>query len=148
MSTIVCYKPEFGESEEGAWLRITDPDFLSQRQDTLVLELPNRGSYRAFVNGLDVLGGIQVVERGDLVRVTAPDGEQIAYVVGRALSSTEPGGGRACQFSGKTIDGQATICSSCGAVFAQEVVEQLGDCPACREPLGDHDELPPEEELL
>lgn len=148
MSTIVCYQPECLEGGQDAWRRITDPEHLSQRQGTLVVELPKRGRYRAFVNGLDVLGGIQVVDRGDLVRIVDPGGEEVSYVVGRVSTSLEPGGGRPCQFTGMPIDSQAVACSSCGALFAEEVSEQLDACPACGEPLGQHDELPPEEELL
>ncbi|OHB85857.1 MAG: hypothetical protein A2V98_22245 [Planctomycetes bacterium RBG_16_64_12] len=148
MPTIVCYRPESTEGDQDAWRKVTDPEFLSECQGTMVVELPKRGRYRAFVNGLDVLGGIQVVERGDLVEVTGPNGAEVSYVVGRVLASVEPGNGRTCQFTGAPIKGQGITCWSCGALFAQEVAEQLGNCPVCGEPLGEHDELPPEEELL
>jgi hypothetical protein len=147
MSTIVCYQPESAEGDRPVWRRITGPRFLSERQGILVLELPKRGRYRAFVNGLDVLGGLQVVRRGDLVRVIDPGGTEFSYVVGRVLPSAQPGAGRPCQFTGKPIHDEAVECSSCGALFAQVVSEQLGSCPACGEPLGDQDEVPPEEEL-
>ena len=147
MATIVCYEPEVRGEDETVWRRIADPRYLSERRGTLVLELPKRGRYRAFVNGLDVLGRIQVVERGDLVRVFEPNGKEVSYVVGRALPSVEPGGGRACQFTGKPIAGQAVLCSACGCVFALEVADQLGNCPLCAEPLGREEESPPEEEL-
>ena len=130
------------------WRRITAPPLLSDRQGVLVVELPQRGRCRAFVNGLDVLGGLQVVERGDLVRVIDAEGAEVSYVVGRVLPSAEPGEGRPCQFTGKPIDGEAVACSSCGALFAREVCEQLGRCPACGEPLGEEeDDVPPGEEL-
>jgi hypothetical protein len=148
MSTIICYQPECLEGHQDAWRRITDPEHLSQRQGTLVVEFPKQGRYRGFVNGLDVLGGIQVVERGDLVRIVGPSGVEVSYVVGRVSPSLEPGGGRTCQFTGVPIGGQAIACWSCGALFAEEVSEQLEGCPVCGEPLGEHDELPPEEELL
>ena len=150
MAAIVCYEPEVQECEEdrSAWRRITDPRHLSRRQGTLVLELPKRGRYRALVNGLDVLGRIQVIEPGDLVRVFEPGGAELSYVVGRTLAAREPGDGRTCQFTGRPIAGEAVRCSGCGAVFAAEVAGQLGKCPVCGEPLGDEDEVPPEEELL
>jgi len=148
MPTIVCYQAESAQADAAAWRRITGPEFLSEQQGTLFVQLPQRGRYRAFVNGLDVVGGIQVVERGDLVRVLAPNGTEIAYVVGRVLASVEPGDGRACQFTGKSITGQAIACWGCSALFAKEVAEQLGNCPVCKEPFGDHDDRPPEEELL
>lgn len=147
MSSIVCYQPESAPEDRPVWRRITAPRLLSERQGLLVLELPRRGRYRAFVNGLDVVGGLQVVQRGDLVRVIEPGGEEVCYVVGRVLPSVQPGAGRACQFTGKPIDGEAVACTSCGALLAREVCQQLGGCPACGEPLGEQDEEPPEEEL-
>ena len=147
MATIVCYEPEVQAEDQTVWRRITDPQYLSAHQGTLVLELPKRGRYRAFVNGLDVLGRIQVVERGDLVRVFEPGGSEVSYVVGRALPSIEPGKGRPCQLTGRPIAGEAIRCPSCDRMFALEVAEQLGKCPVCGEPLGAEEELPPEEEL-
>ena len=147
MTTIVCYEPQAEEEDRAVWRRITDAPCLTERRGTLVLELPKRGGYRALVNGLDVLGRIQVVERGDLVRVFEPGGGEVSYVVGRALPSVEPGEGRACQLTGKPIAGQAILCSSCSSMFALEVAEQLGNCPVCGEPLGGQEEVPPEEEL-
>jgi len=147
MTTIVCYEPQAEETDRAVWRRITDAPYLTERQGTLVLELPGRRRYRALVNGLDVLGRIQVVERGDLVRVFEPGGAEVSYVVGRAMPSVEPGGGRACQLTGKPIVGEAILCSSCNSMFALEVAEQLGDCPVCGAPLGVEDEVPPEEEL-
>ena len=147
MSSIVCYQPECEQGDRPVWRRITAPRFLTERQGLLVLQLPRRGRYRAFVNGLGVVGGLQVVQRGDLVRVIDPGGEEISYVVGRVLPSVQPGEGRSCQFTGKPIDGEAVACTSCGALFGREVCEQLRACPACAEPLGEEDEVPPEEEL-
>jgi len=149
MTTIVCYEPQAEEDEEdrAVWRRITDAPYLTERQGTLVIELPERGPCRALVNGLDVLGRIQVVERGDLVRVFGPGGAELSYVVGRAVPSVEPGEGRACQLTGRPIAGRAVLCSCCHRTFALEVAEQLGDCPVCGEPLGTEDEMPPEEEL-
>jgi hypothetical protein len=147
MSTIVCYQPEQEQGDRPVWRRIATPRFLTERQGVLLIELPRRGRYRAFVNGLDVVGGLQVVERGDLVRVIDPAGEEVSYVVGRVLPSAEPGEGRPCQFTGKPIDGEAVVCASCGSLFAREVCDQLNRCPVCAEPLGDEDDVPPEEEL-
>jgi len=147
MTTIVCYEPQPEQDDRAVWRRVTDAPYLTERQGTLLIELPERRRCRALVNGLDVLGRIQVVERGDLVRVFEPGGREIAFVVGRAMPSVEPGEGRACQLTGRPIAGRAVRCSSCRRTFALEVAEQLGDCPLCGEPLGTEDEMPPEEEL-
>jgi hypothetical protein len=150
MSTIVCYEPETEEREEQAravWRRITDPEHLTQCEDTLMLRLPEGEGCRGFVNGLEVLGGFQVVEPGDLVRVVEADGSERSYVVGHGLPTVEPGDGRICQFTGKPIRGQAIECPSCGRLFALEVAEQLGQCPLCRAPLSGEEETPPEKEL-
>ena len=147
MTTIVCYEPQADEEDRAVWRRVTDAPYLIERQGTLVIELPERGRCRALVNGLDVLGRIQVVERGDLVRVFEPGGTETSYVVGRVVPSVEPGEGRPCQFTGKPIAGKAILCSSCHSLFALEVAEQLEGCPVCGAPLGGQDEPPPEEEL-
>jgi hypothetical protein len=98
--------------------------------------------------GRDTPANVIVPRTNRGIRVVGPGGEEVSYVVGRVSPSLEPGGGRTCQFTGVPIGGQAIACWSCGALFAEEVSEQLEGCPVCGEPLGEHDELPPEEELL
>jgi hypothetical protein len=124
-----------------AWKRLDNPPWLSERRGTLVLEPPP--DVRVTVNGLDVVGGLQVVEPGDSV-----NGPAVSYVVGRPTAEVEPGGGRTCSATGRPIAGEPALrCPVCGTLYAQSSAEQIGRCLSCGTGLYATEELPPEELL-
>ena len=139
----ICYQAVTDGGQTG-WRRTVVPPCLTNYGGTLLVTPPRRS--RAFVNGLEVAGGLQVVEHGDLVRIARRGRPEISYVVGQVSATQEPGNGRTCQLTGRPINGQAVRCS-CGSLFASEVSEQLGTCPGCQHPLDERDEPPPEELL-
>jgi hypothetical protein len=97
----------------------------------------------ATVNGIEVIGCLQVVMPEDAVR-----GPGVGYVVGRPMAEIEPGAGRMCAVTGRRIlDEPALRCSACHTLYAQSAAEQIGKCLNCGLPLCAIEELPPEELL-
>jgi len=129
--------------EEGmpAWKRLDNPPWLTDRRGTLVLEPPP--TVPATVNGLEVIGGLQVVQPEDAV--CAPE---VAYVVGRPMAELEPGAGRMCAATGRRIVAEPAVrCCACHTVYAQSAARQIGKCLNCGLTFHATEELPPEELL-
>ena len=145
MSSIVCFEL-LGEagSDDRTWGRLQKPPYLRQCGGRLVVELPRRSRAKVYVNGLPVVGRLQVVAPSDLVRIACDSGAETSYVVGGVPPSREPGRGRLCQFTGLPIEGEAVRCA-CGGLFATAVAEQLGVCPHCKASLTGEVQEPPEE---
>lgn len=135
MSSVLCYQEATAsDGSRQEWRAVFDPPCLAERSGMLVVELPASEPAsrppRAFVNGLEVIAGVQVVRAGDIVRIVEADGRCVSYVVGRPAPAREPGGGRPCGFTGLPIRGQAINCT-CGLLMMEEAVEQLRQCPVC-----------------
>ncbi len=152
MSSILCYEGvEAGDGSRTEWRPVLDPPYLSERSGMLVAELPpsERGYPRAFVNGLEVIAGVQLVRPGDIVRIYLSEGRSVSYVVGVCAAVREAGEGRPCAFTGLPIRGQAIHCT-CGLLMTEEAIAQLGQCPQCGHELNPEAgtrSLPPEELL-
>lgn len=150
MSAILCFQGvEQGGGDGTEWRPVVNPPYLAERGGMLVVELPptERGYPRAFVNGLEVIAGIQVVQPGDIVRILLNQGESLTYVVGRCAAVRERGEGRMCDFTGLPVHGGAVRCP-CGLFMAEEAIAQLGACPRCGralDPEAATREVPPEE---
>lgn len=131
------------------WRSLTEPPYLEQLGQDALIRLPLTGRARAYVNGLRVIGGLQIVREGDLVTIVEPFGKQISYVVFGWHGQVEPGNGRRCSFTGRPIDGAAVRCFACGRVVAEAVATRIEACPGCKSPLGSRrDARLPVEELL
>lgn len=152
MATVLCFENvQTDDGKDGQWRPVDDPPFLAERSGLLVAELPApaQGYPRAFVNGLEVVAGIQLVRPGDLVRITLARDRSVSYVVGRPVPAREAGDGRPCAFTGLPIRGQAVRCT-CGLLMAVEAVDQIDQCPQCARQLKAETEAndwPPEELL-
>ncbi|GIW89854.1 MAG: hypothetical protein KatS3mg109_0286 [Pirellulaceae bacterium] len=147
MATIACFEsalnPE-AKSHQGKWRMCHDPPYLKQVRHTLVISVP--GDTRVSVNGLPVIGRLQVVRPGDLVRSFGSDGCEVSYVVGSVLPRYEPGQGRQCQLTGLPVEDQGVRCA-CGRLYCQGVANQLEHCPVCQASLLGNIPEPPEELL-
>ena len=150
MATVRCFEAKATDQGVVTWQKVAAPPHFVVRSGVAYLEAPGAGKrrVRAYVNGMEVIAGIQVVVRGDLVRIIMGKGEEASYVVGGVVADTVPGEGQPCSFSGLPIQGMAVRCA-CGAVLSEEAAKQIGQCPKCEEPLGgNEDEQVPGEELL
>jgi len=137
MASVVCFEQVKAADGPGTqWCERRDPPFVAERGGMLVAELPTTGKPypRAYVNGLEVIAGVQRVHTGDLVRIVLAKDEVVSYVVGRCVAAREPGAGRTCAFTGLPIRGQAVRCA-CGLIVNDDVAAQLSDCPLCGRPL-------------
>ena len=150
MATVRCFEAKAGGQGVVTWQKVAGPAHFVVRSGVVYLEVPGAGKrrVRAYVNGMEVIAGIQVVVRGDLVRIVMGKGEEASYVVGSVVADMAPGEGQTCSFSGMPIRGMAVRCA-CGAVLSEEAAKQIGQCPKCEEPLGgDKDDQVPGEEML
>jgi len=129
MTNVTCWQSQHDEQTDlSVWQSVPSTPWLQWVDGELVLVLPpgQRGS----VNGLPVVGGLQVVGSGDLVRVKAPGGSATAFVVGEVQSRSEPGNGRNCHFCGLAIRGEAVRCA-CGRLFCSAIRKTYDRCPRC-----------------
>ena len=101
--------------------------------DTFIRLKPSpRGKARASVNGYPVMGGFQIVETGDIIRIANGKGQVSTYRLMQASGTCpEPGEGRRCAFTGLPINGQALRCLPCGRLVCATVAGQVGVC-ACK----------------
>jgi len=130
------------------WEQLPDPPYLEECGPHTWLLPPK--NLRAYVNGLPVVRGAQVLRQRDLVCVVPEGGKSISYQVVARGATLESGEGRHCSFTGRPIAGPAVRCSFCGSLVAAAVAKEIRSCPACRRPLA-LDNAPPEmpgEELL
>ena len=114
MAAIGCFIPD---NDGSKWQQTSEAPYLRTHDSVLAVQLPE--GCHGYVNGLAILGGIQVVRTGDLVRICEAGRPPVVYVVGRALPHPEPGRGRACRFTGQPISGPAVVCC-CGAEASKE----------------------------
>ncbi len=113
MSEIPCYESVIDEDGRPAWRRLDCIPWLVDHDGTLVLETPEEVA--ATINGLDVIGGLQVIVPNDWIRSA-----EISCVVGRKIARIEPGKGRMCAATGRRIHGEHAVrCTACGTLYAQ-----------------------------
>ena len=144
MTTVRCYVSKLpSEDASPVWEAAENPPCVSIHNHEVVLRLPDL-TLRGYVNGYPVIGGIQTLRGGDLVRIWKQDGTETFF---RLAGVTEAGEGRCCAFTGEPFEGPAVRCGPCGRLLSQEVVEQTGRC-VCGRPLTVHGEQLPLEELL
>jgi hypothetical protein len=117
-------------------------------QGECVLCLPEGA--RATCNGVEVVGAVQALGTGDLVRIRLRGESEIHACIGAAVPDLEPGDRRPDDFTGAPIEGDGVRCAKCRALFAADNVARLKfKCPQCQSTLGDCGNiLPPPEELL
>jgi hypothetical protein len=128
---ISCWQARHDEqTDQSVWQSISPPPWLKWFGSELALMLPAGCS--GLVNGLPAVGALQVVGPGDLVRVTAKDDSQTAFVVGQVHAESEPGNGRTCRFCGLPIQGDAIRCS-CGRLFCATILKTYDRCPGCNQ---------------
>lgn len=130
MTELTAYMSGIKEDSEVAfWKFITDPPFVASYGGDDFVEVPEESRLRAYVNGFKVVGGLQVLEPGDFVRVFSSKKKEVSFsFAGRTSVTIEPGDGRICAFTRIPIKGMAVICRVCGKVFSEEVMEQIGSC--------------------
>ena len=144
MAGINCWRPQQdAESGESRWCGQATPDYLRRTGGLWMLDLPH--GYRGTVNGLPIVGGVQVVGPGDLVRVTDPARREKEFSLGRGGSTIVAANDRTCRFCGVPIVGDGLECK-CGAVFCAGVGDTVGNCPECGEALSPEEQ--PSEQLL
>jgi hypothetical protein len=145
MTTVSCHRVSKSASEESAaaWEPVANPPGVAVRNGEAFLQIPAT-AVRGYVNGLPVIGGVQTLKRGDLVRIWNHDGTEASF---RVSEITEANEGRCCAFTGEPIRGPAVRCGPCGRLLSQEAVEQTGRC-VCGRPLTASGEPAPPEELL
>ena len=67
------------------------------------------------VNGMDVIGGLQVIEPYDWVR-----SKEISFLVRRQAAHVEPGDCRICAATGRRIQEENAVrCTACGKFMSQ-----------------------------
>ena len=141
MSELPCYESAVDDQGQPAWRRLDQTPWLVDRDGTLVLEPPLE--VPASVNGLDIIGGFQVIEAKDWVRSA-----ETSFLVGREVAQTEPANGRMCEATGRRIDEEYAVrCAVCGTLFAQSIADQMGKCLKCGAAFHAAEDLPPEELL-
>jgi len=140
MSEITCYESVVDQEGRPAWRRMDCVPWLSAHNGTLVLDAP---VVALTVNGLDVIGGLQVIEPNDWVRSA-----EISFLVGRQVAQIEPSKGCICAATGRRIHEEYAVrCTTCRTLYAQSAAEQMGKCLMCGVPLHVTEELPPEKLL-
>jgi hypothetical protein len=144
MTTLQAYatKPRTADAPP-EWERVENPPCVRVLGREVFLCLGDPGA-RGCVNGFAVLGGVQALRSGDLVRIWNADGSEDGF---RLAGVAEDGSGRRCAFTGEVFHGPAVRCGACGRILSQEVVEQTGRC-VCGRPLTAYGEQVPPEELL
>jgi len=150
MAELTAYMPGTKENSEGAyWKLITDPPYVVSYAGDDFVEVPEESGLHAYVNGYKVVGGLQVLEPGDFVRVFSHRKKEVSFrFAGRVSVNVEPGDGRICAFTRIPIKGMAVICRRCGKVLSEKVMKQIGSC-VCGKPLKhDNNQDPPSENLL
>jgi hypothetical protein len=149
MTGVLCFQavsPREERWDQGTWKPAVSPRFFTAHHAAITLDLPT--GYEATCNGLPVIGGIQVVQQGDLVRIRRGK-RQWCYWVGFALAESEPGRDRPDDLTGWPIRGDALQCVTCGALFAAETVAQSEcQCANCQMPLCEDYASPPPPEAL
>ena len=146
MNPVYCWKSNCRQDADGlAWTPAEADGHLSMHGTTVLLRLS--AGETASVNGLRVVGPIQVIETGDLVYIRRPAAADLNFVVGAAQLVREPGEGRTCQFTGLRIHGESIRCR-CGAIYSTDVSQQFSQCPNCGHGFGDDALTLPTEELL
>lgn len=142
MNSITCFEP----AEADGWRQSAGPRYLCEQDGTLLIDLGRTARRQVHVNGLPVIGGLQVVQAGDLVRIARANRPDLTYIVGGVQAVRQPGRGRRCQFTGLPIKGEAVRCA-CGALYSSDVADQMADCPQCQASLRGQLPAPPEELL-
>ena len=146
MNTTVAFEAQQeSQAEDARWRQVSPaPHVLSSGGYDMVVE---EEGLRAFVNGLPVIGGMQVIQPGDLVRITGSGQERFFQYAGARTDTREEGGGRPCAFTGIPIPGVAVKCGACERVVSEAVATQVGAC-VCGRSLKAGDQTAPGEELL
>ena len=151
MSNLTAYIPRTTDSKQEAhWERIISPPFVTTYGQNDFVQLPDNRRVHGYVNGFKVIGGLQVIHSGDLVRVRGPEKKEISFrFAGRVADpNVEPGNGQTCAFTRTTINGMAVRCPICSKIVSMKVVEQIGSC-VCGNSLSESSgSEPPPEELI
>jgi hypothetical protein len=121
-----CIEDDQGQAR---WKRLANLPYVTGYGSDDFVQLPDDSDLRAYVNGFRVIGGLQVLRSGDLVRIVESGKKKVAFRFGlRVSANIEPGRGRFCAFTRAKIDTNAVRCPSCGQIFCEEVMEQIGSC--------------------
>ena len=149
MTTTSAFVPSLADGEdERRWDLISDPPHVVSYGDDDFVQLPDEAEITAYVNGVRVIGGLQLIEAGDLVRVIQRGPTGVSYrFAGRPTSRVEPGNGRRCAFTRMPIDGSAVRCGQCDRVVSEKVAQQIGSC-VCGTPLAPNSPATPPAEVL
>lgn len=148
-ATMAFRRGEAEAGDEARWVDMPNPPYLSSYGDDDFVYLPDEAGLLAYVNGVEVVAGLQAIKPGDFVRIVRRGREETAYrFAGRCAATAEPGGGRRCAFTRMPIEGDAVRCRGCGGWVSAKVVEQIGACACGRALSADRQAPPPAEELL
>lgn len=150
MAKVTAYMPGIKEnSEVASWKLVSDPPYVVSYAGDDFVEVPEESELHVYVNGYKVVGGLQVLEPGDFVRVFSRRKKEVSFrFAGRISVTVEPGDGRICAFTRIPIKGMAVICRRCGKVLSEKVMKQIGSC-VCGMPLkNDAKQDQPSEDLL
>lgn len=150
MTTTIAFTRSTAESEqELRWEQITNAPYVVCYGSDDFVELPSRPGLHAYVNGMKVVGRIQIIHPGDFVRIIQNGTEETFFrFVGHCGTKAERAQGERCAFTRTVIKGMAVRCGVCDRTVSERVAQQIGSC-VCGTPLCQDDQLEtPAEELL
>ena len=131
MTSVHVFEGIYPDNEHDPyWLPRENPPGISYETSICKMTLVTPPNQRSLVNGYPAICNFHVLSPGDLVWMVSGDGDAgTTYrIAGTSEKGLIPANGAICAFTGKTLMGDAFLCTNCNAWLDEQVVREMGQC--------------------